>query len=841
MHVEDHPLEYGGFEGIIPQGEYGGGTVMLWDRGTWEPQGDPNADYRDGKLKFELHGEKLQGGWMLVRKGGSRGPSDERVWFLFKERDKFAKTSPEVTTKLPLSVTSGRDMDEIAEQANRVWGSGGEIPRNGQHKGVDTVALPVRATAKRKDRAATKVTAPKSVRTKVKRLSTTKRASLLQQLKAAGAKRAPFLRSPSVELATLTKTAPEGDGWLHEIKFDGYRMLSFLEQGTVRFISRNGKDWTSKFPNLVRAVTELPVSRAIMDGEIVVMQPDGTTSFQALQNAFQAPASAPFEFFVFDLLYLEGYDTRSVPIEDRKQLLRKIVSGAKRSAIKFSDHVVGTGREFFAEAARLHLEGIISKRLGSSYVGERSTDWLKVKCSLREEFVIGGFTAPGGSRTNFGALALGYFDQRHQLQYAGRVGTGFDDTTLAAVHQKLLKLVQAKSPFANLSGTSGQARGVTWVKPQLVAQIEFSQWTKDGQLRHPSFQGLREDKPAREVVRDNPIERPSVKPPTKAKHMSKAVSARKRGTAKPKSSSEQTAQGDGSVEVAGVRLSHPEKVLYREAGYTKLDLAHYYEHVARWMLPHVENRLLSLVRCPAGSGQKCFFQKHPGDGTPEVLRRFKVKEKSEVEEYLALNDLAGLISLVQMGVLEIHLWGSQADHFEKPDRLIFDLDPDPSVAWSQVIVAAREVKLLLEELGLTSFVKTTGGKGLHVVIPIRRTLLWPEAKAFCRSVADLMVAAAPDRYIATMSKAKRKGKIFVDYLRNDRGATAIAPYSTRARDGAPVSVPLTWDELSDQITSDHFTIANLPERLSKLRKDPWADIFKVRQAITAPMLRRLEV
>jgi bifunctional non-homologous end joining protein LigD len=323
--------------------------------------------------------------------------------------------------------------------------------------------------------------------------------------------------------------------------------------------------------------------------------------------------------------------------------------------------------------------------------------------------------------------------------------------------------------------------------------------------------------------------------------MSKAVSARKRGTAKPKSSSEQTAQGDGSVEVAGVRLSHPEKVLYREAGYTKLDLAHYYEHVARWMLPHVENRLLSLVRCPAGSGQKCFFQKHPGDGTPEVLRRFKVKEKSEVEEYLALNDLAGLISLVQMGVLEIHLWGSQADHFEKPDRLIFDLDPDPSVAWSQVIVAAREVKLLLEELGLTSFVKTTGGKGLHVVIPIRRTLLWPEAKAFCRSVADLMVAAAPDRYIATMSKAKRKGKIFVDYLRNDRGATAIAPYSTRARDGAPVSVPLTWDELSDQITSDHFTIANLPERLSKLRKDPWADIFKVRQAITAPMLRRLEV
>lgn len=838
MQVEDHPLEYGGFEGIIPEGEYGGGTVMLWDQGSWEPVGNPHDGYKKGALKFILHGEKLKGGWMLVRKGGRSGGPDERHWFLFKERDQDAKPSLDITKKMPLSVTTGRDLDEIASQAKRVWGRNGEVSQNGRaRKQHSTVAK----SATSNGRAAT-------VSKRRPSLSARDKTVLKKALRKSGAKRASLPRSPKVQLATLTKEAPEGENWLHEIKFDGYRMLCRIDHSSIRFISRNGRDWTAKFPSLSEAPKGLPVKAAILDGEVVVMQPDGTTSFQALQNAFQSPSDKPFLYYAFDLLYLDGYDTRPAPIEARKELLRIILPREDHSPIKFSDHVVGNGAAFFKEASRLHLEGIVSKRAGRPYVAERSTDWLKVKCSMREEFVIGGFTSPSGSRNGFGALALGYFDKDHELQYAGRVGTGFNDRTLASLHTKLLTLVQKKSPFANLSGTTGQARGVTWVKPELVAQVEFSQWTNERQLRHPSFQGLREDKPAAEVVREDPISMPALASTKKAKAVAKTKSKNARVTRNLRkqmrtkaASTPRVPNGDSSTAVAGVRLSHPDKVLYPKDGFTKLDLARYYQQAAPWMLPHVENRLLSLVRCPAGSGAKCFFQKHPGEGTSEHFRRFKVREKQKMEEYLVLYDVEGLISLVQMGVLEIHLWGSQADQFEKPDRLIFDLDPDPSVSWPDVVTAAREVKLLLEELDLTSFIKTTGGKGLHIVVPIRRRLDWPEAKAFCRSVADFLVAAAPDRYIAKMSKATRKGKIFVDYLRNDRGATAIAPYSTRNRPGAPVSVPITWDELDDKLTSDFFNVENLPDRLARLKKDPWAAIRTTSQSITAKMIRRLKL
>jgi bifunctional non-homologous end joining protein LigD len=416
------------------------------------------------------------------------------------------------------------------------------------------------------------------------------------------------------------------------------------------------------------------------------------------------------------------------------------------------------------------------------------------------------------------------------------VGTGFNDRILGILHAQLTKLHQKSSPFVDLSGHTGDARGVTWVKPKLVAQIEFSNWTNERQLRHPSFQGLREDKLAKDVVRDEPVSAQVLKSTKKAKTMAKSKSA---ATGRRKrTGAGNTPPSDGIV--AGVQLTHPDKVLYPADGITKLDLAHYYEQVARWMLPHVENRLLSLVRCPGGNGQKCFFQKHPGEGTSEHLQRFDVKEKEKTEEYVALYDLAGLIALVQMGVLEIHLWGSQADRFEKPDRLIFDLDPDPSVEWPQVVIAAKEIKLLLEELDLTSFVKTTGGKGVHIFVPIRRRLNWDEAKTFCHSVADFLVAAAPDRYIAKMSKAARTGKIFVDYLRNDQGATAIAPYSTRNRPGAPVSVPITWDELGNRITSNFFNTQNLSSRLSKLKKYPWADIKNINQSIKGSMIRKLQ-
>jgi bifunctional non-homologous end joining protein LigD len=499
MQVEDHPLEYGGFEGIIPAGEYGGGTVMLWDQGTWEPVGDAKKGYREGALKFVLRGEKLKGGWMLVRKGGRHGAPDERHWFLFKERDEFGNSSLDITEESSLSVTTGRDLDEIAKQAKRVWGRNGEVSENG-HK-----LIAAKAASKPKLRSVSKKT------------EVADKTDIAKALKAVKAKKKAFPASPAVQLATLTKDAPEGDDWIHEIKFDGYRMLCRIERGKVRFISRNGRDWTAKFPSLAKAVTDLPLKTAIIDGEVVVMQPNGTTSFQALQNSFQSAGTTPFQFYCFDLLYLDGFDVREKPIEDRKSLLAQLIPSGADGLLHFSDHVVGNGPKCFAEASRLHLEGIISKRLGRPYSPGRGLDWLKIKCSLREEFVIGGFTAPGGSRSNFGALAIGYYDEDHQLKYAGRVGTGFDERTLGTLHAKLAELAQKTSPFSDLSGATGQARGVTWVKPSLVAQIEFSNWTNERQLRHPSFQGLREDKPAKDVVRDDPISVTAVESTKKAK------------------------------------------------------------------------------------------------------------------------------------------------------------------------------------------------------------------------------------------------------------------------------------------------------------------------------------
>jgi bifunctional non-homologous end joining protein LigD len=829
MHVEDHPLEYGSFEGLIPQGEYGGGTVLLWDQGTWTPIEEGEAAYRAGSLKFELHGEKLNGRWMLVRRGGRRSDSSEKHWFLFKERDEFARPGYDVAAKEPLSVTSGRDMDEIAADADRVWESNGKkLVRGGKGK--------KKAKAAPRKGGLMKSGTAKPAK-KRKALSATAKASLAKSLRRVGRKRASMPAKVAVQLATLAADAPRGDTWLHEIKFDGYRMLCRIRDGKATLISRNGKDWTAKFGALPAAAAQLPVTDAILDGEVVVLEPDGRSSFQALQQALRGAEPAPFAYYAFDLLYLNGYDVTAAAIEDRKALLKTIVHG--RSAdIVFSDHVIGNGEGAFDEAAKLGLEGIISKRLGQPYVGGRGTDWLKVKCSLREEFVIGGFTKPEGARSHFGALLLGYYDRAQQLVYAGRVGTGFDEATLGALHERFRKLIRRDSPFSNLRGTTGQARGVTWLEPKLVGQVQFSNWTEDRQLRHPSFQGLREDKAAGAVVRDDPVAAKSVTSTKRAVAMGKSTRASRKGS--PRRGRAATKSGSSRQEVAGVSLSHPDKVLYPDAEYTKLDLAAYYETVASWMLPHVGNRLLSLVRCPAGSDQKCFFQKHPWAGLSDAVKRFDVRDKSGVEEYMAVTDVAGLVSLVQMSVLEIHAWGSLADQFERPDRLIFDLDPDPAVKWPDVVRAAKDVRVLLDEIGLESFVKTTGGKGLHIVVPIQRRTSWDDAKSFCRAVAEMLATAAPDRYVATMSKAARKGKIFVDYLRNDRGATAVAPYSTRARPGATVSVPIAWDELSAKLKSDHYTIKNVPGRLSRLKIDPWAGIGDVKQSITAPMLKRVQ-
>ncbi len=847
MQVEDHPLEYGGFEGIIPEGEYGGGTVMLWDKGVWEPIGDAARGLREGHLKFTLHGEKLQGAWMLVRKGGRKAAQDERHWFLFKERDEFARPGESITEELPLSVTTGRDLDEIASESDRVWGPDGEVPQNGR-KTARKPAIARKSNRQKRgnlvsDRGTTdRRTAVKAIKTSNgTHKSHVDHSSLRELLAHAGARRARLPKSQAVELATLVDTAPPGDDWLHEIKFDGYRMICRLDKGKARFISRNGHDWTERLPELALAAGDLAVDQAMLDGEVVALNADGTTSFQSLQNVFQTGRTADLVYYVFDILHLDGRDTTGVSLEVRKEILKLVIAESAHKSIRFSDHLQGTGREIIEQACHLHLEGIISKRRNSVYRPGRGLDWLKVKCSQRAEFVVGGFTKPSGKRPHFGALLLGYYDRGKKLIYAGRVGTGFNEKTLADLHKKLTKLKQSQSPYSNLSGTTGQARDVSWVKPVLVAEIEFSNWTDDRHLRHPTFQGLREDKPANAVIHDEPLSVTEVKAMTNGK----GDSTRQKGA---RTSSPATRRGGrpkvvaaADFELSGVHLTHPDKILFPDHGLTKRDLANYYTQVADWILPHVVDRPLAIVRCPAGSGKPCFFQKHPGEGASNHLRELNISAAGKPEYHVAIDDVAGLISLVQMGVLEIHVWGSRAGQLGKPDRLIFDLDPDPAVDWPQVVDAARAVRGLLEELGLTSFLKTTGGKGLHLVVPVVPRLDWSEAKSFCRAVADLMVQAAPDQFIATMSKAARKGKIFIDYLRNGRGATSVAPYSTRAKPGATVSTPISWEELSARLHSDHFTIENLPARLRELKKDPWADMAKTKQLITAAMVKRLVV
>ena len=846
MQVEDHPLDYGGFEGIIPEGEYGAGTVMLWDRGAWEPIGDPAKGLREGHLKFILRGEKLQGGWMLVRKGGRRAAADERHWFLFKERDEFARPGESLTEEMPLSVTTGRDLDDIAAQSHRVWGAGGEAPQNDRKRARKPATATAASPGRPKRQRASGGVATNRHRG-VKATSKTKsrgkqgvnHSAYAKLLEHPSVRRAGLPKSQMVELATLVDAAPPGDDWLHEIKFDGYRMLCRVDNGKARFISRNGLDWTERLPELAEAAGGLAVEQAMLDGEVVSLEPDGTTSFQALQNVFQESRTSELVYYVFDILHVNGRDVTGVPLEIRKDILRVALSESLDESIRYSDHLQGVGREVIKQACDLHLEGVVSKRRGSPYRPGRGVDWLKVKCSKREEFVVGGFTKPSGGRSHFGALLLGYYDQSKKFIYAGRVGTGFSEQTLTELHRKLTKLVQRRSPFSNLSGTTGQARDVSWVKPSLVAEIEFSNWTDERLLRHPSFQGLREDKPASKVIHTETISLAEVK----AMENGRKVASPQRRTRKRESSRIRppTVSAAADNEYAGVRLSHPDKVLYPDLGLTKDDLARYYVRVADWMLPHIVDRPLAIVRCPAGSNKPCFFQKHPGEGASSCLRQVNISQKGAPEYHLAIDDVAGLISLVQMGVLEIHVWGSRARQLEKPDRLIFDLDPDPSVEWGQVVSAAREMRGLLEELGLTCFLKTTGGKGLHVLVPVRPRADWDAAKAFCRAVAEFMVRAAPDRFVATMSKAARKGKIFIDYLRNGRGSTAIAPYSTRAKPGATVSVPIAWEELTPSLHSDHFTIENVPPRLSKLKTDPWAEVAKTRQSITATMANRLAV
>jgi bifunctional non-homologous end joining protein LigD len=765
--TEDHPLEYAGFEGVIPKGEYGAGAVVVWDRGFWQPIDDPQRGLARGKLDFTLAGEKLRGRWHLVRMRERASTRGKASWLLIKGRDEQARpaTAGSVVVIEPESVLTGRRVEEVAREADRVWSS-----RTGE-RGGSRVRPPGDPAALR------------------------------------GSRRSELPREAAPQLATLVDAPPEGPEWLHEIKLDGYRLMCRIDRGAVRLISRNGLDWTDRFPAIAAALGELPIRSAILDGEAVVFDAQGRSSFQALQNALGRVRSAErVQLVLFDCLYLDGRDVRAAPLLERKRLLRAALArGPAQPLLHFSDHVVGRGTEFFAAACAKGVEGVVAKRADAPYRSGRSRAWLKIKCSRRQEFVIGGFTDPSGSRVGLGALLLGAYDAGGDLRYCGKVGTGFDGATLTALRGALGKIARKKSAFAD----PPRMRGVHWVAPRLVAEVSFTEWTTDRRVRHPVFLGLREDKTPRSVHLE--LAQPT---PAPAAHTRRAAA--------------------GNT-VAGVALSNPDRVYYPDLGITKRELAAYYEAVAERALPGLVQRPLTLLRCPQGIEGQTFYQKHANESVPEAVGRVRVP--GDKQPYAMVTDLASLVSLVQIGVLELHVWGARADRLDRPDLVVFDLDPDAAVPWPRVVETAAALRAYLADLGLVAFARVTGGKGVHVVTPIVRRPTWQQVRDFAENVALAFVRLAPTEFTARMSKSRRVGKIYIDWVRNTREATAVASWSSRARPGAPVALPLAWEELASLAEPLRESIRAAQQRMAQ--PDPWADFEASRRPLTRAAMQRV--
>jgi bifunctional non-homologous end joining protein LigD len=728
--VEDHPLDYGDFEGTIPKGEYGGGTVIVWDKGSWRPLHDPAKGLAKGHLDFELSGEKLKGRWHLVRM--ARKPREKHDnWLLIKGDDEAARApqDADILDERPESAKTGRSLADVA----------GKPP------------APVDPT------------------------------------KCKGARKAALPRFVEPALASLTARPPTGERWLHEIKFDGYRIQARIENGRVALMTRSGHDWTEKFGERVpAALRALPVATALLDGELVV-ESAGVSDFSALQSDLADGRDDRFQLYLFDALHLDGYDLRDAPLLQRKSLLENLLAGAGDDGpLRFSQHLDDDGDVILRHVCRLGLEGIVSKLREAPYRSGRSKSWSKSKCASRQEFVIGGYVVSMTSRRAIGSLALGVYD-KGALHYVGRVGTGFTAAMAEALFQQLEPLHVSTAPFAEKL-TADQTRQLRPVKPELVAEVDFRAWTADGHLRHASFRGLREDKPATAIVRETEA---APEPP--------------------------------ELERSTVKLTHPDRLYWPDAGVTKEGLADYYSDAWPRMAPFIVGRALAVLRCPDGITGQMFFQKHIWKGAAAGIATLR-DPREPGETLIGVRDLDGLLALAQGAALEIHPWGSTAEDWERPDILVMDLDPGDGVAWKRVIAAAREIQERLRLAGLCGFVKTSGGKGLHVAAPLRPQAEWPEAKAFAKAMADSMAADSPDLFVSTVTKARRGGKIFIDYLRNQRGATAVAPYSPRARPGAPVSMPLEWDELSPAIGPAHFTIANAPKRLNLPGPVPWAEL-----------------
>lgn len=762
VHTEDHPMTYRDFEGAIPRGAYGGGTMMVWDQGTWRFTGatEPATAYAKGRLTFDLDGTRLRGAWTLVRMGGKAAREGKDNWLLIKSHDDAARPGDgdALVVEETTSARSGRTMEEIAGEA--------EAP-------------------------AKKPAAPKAP-------------------KKAGSAPLPPPGDLAPQLCSRAVVPPKGEDWLHEIKFDGYRVLVHLQDGAARVLTRSGKDWTDRFAALARAAEVLPARAAVLDGEVVVLDAAGVSSFALLQQALSDDDQNVLVLYAFDLMHLDGEDMRPLPLIERKQRLRALLPEAGvAGAVRYSDHIDGRdGEEVLTNACSMALEGIVSKRRDAPYTSGRGKTWVKSKCVERQEFVIGGYVPPSKTGPGIGALALGTYEDG-ALVYAGKVGTGYTARVSAELRQMLDGRTRKTSPFSGLPAT--EHKGMVFVRPDRVCEVEFLSWSRDGLIRQGSFQGLREDKDPRDIHRES---------------AGKLVKGRTR------------AEPAGAPDVIeGVTLSNPDKVLYPEMGVTKRGLAEFVASVGDRLLRELAERPLSLVRCPDGPGGQCFFQRHAFKGLPEGVESLEIGgNKGSV---LVVRDLRGLIGLVQLGVLEFHPWGCRIDDCTRPDRMIFDMDPDEGLSFEAVREAARECRQRLSDAGLESFVKVTGGKGLHVVVPLSRRHDWPQVKTFARAVAEAMAADTPGRYVATMSKAKRTGKVFVDFFRNDRAATAVAAWSTRARTGAPVAVPVAWEELDGLERADRFTVETLPRRLAGGAPDPWEDMPRLRQSLTKRALAQV--
>ena len=739
VRTEDHPLSYGTFEGTIPKGQYGGGTVMLWDRGTWEPKGDPHVGLKKGHLAFILHGERLKGGWDLVR---MRSDGKKENWLLIKEKDDHARTEAEAASfleKASTGIATHRTMEEIA---------------------VD--APPAREAAK-------------AAKTMTKLMS----------------------EYPDVQLATLVDEPPAGDQWAHEIKFDGYRLLAFLADGEVRLRTRNGNDWTRKFPSILASVAKLKAKAAVLDMEAVVLDNTGKSSFQLMQRALgEGGDPQSIQAYVFDLLHLDSGSMIRDRLLDRKKALQVLLKKSKESKfLHYSDHVIGQGANMIQKSCAMGLEGIVSKQVDAPYQPGRQKSWLKSKCVKRQEFVIVGYTDARKGNRAIGALHLGYRD-KSGLRYAGKVGTGFSMRDAKELYDRLSK-IRVSAPAAKDVPRS-ILKAAHWVKPELLCEVSFTEWTEDGHVRHPSFQGLREDKKPEEVTMEKPVHLKSPEGKEALKEVHKE-------------------QRSDRLEVAGVSVSHPDRVIFKDTGLTKGDLAKFYAAASQWILKDLGGHPVSLLRCPEGTDGDCFYQRSPGTGLGPDVKSFRWTHHGKSYEYLYIEDVKGLIELVQMGAIELHPWGARVDKIDYPDRLIFDLDPATGVPFDAVRLAARDLRGRLDKKGLESFLKCTGGKGLHVTVPLAEKNNWKQVKTFCAEIAAEMVKDVPEAYVATMSKAKRRGKIFVDYFRNDYTATAVADFSVRARPGAPVAVPLEWKELDKLHAANQFTIT---EVLKQLKKNP---------------------